>query len=214
MYANRVFRETDESVLLDAVGALGAGTLVTHSEEELVASFVPVLVADRAPGAARLIAHVARANPQWRTTDVERPFLLTLNGPHGYISPGWYPTKHDTAEVVPTWDYIHLQVRGRIAFTDDREEKLAIVSALTDHHEATRPEPWMVTDAPEPFVDKMLTAIVGVSLEVTSIEGSWKLSQNRPDVDQAGVVQALSTSAPDLAREVAARTAGRSEPPA
>lgn len=204
MYAQAVFRESDESVLLDAIDAIGAGTLVTEGAQELSATFLPLLVVHRTPGAIRLAAHVAKANPQWRTADVERPFLLTTTGPHGYISPGWYPTKQETGKVVPTWDYIHVQVRGRLQFLHDQDDKLAIVTALTDRHESTMPEPWAVTDAPGPFIDKMLAAIVGISLDVTSIEGSWKLSQNRPSGDRASVAQALTDRAPTLAEEVRA----------
>jgi transcriptional regulator len=180
------FQVTDRIVLRDTIRRLGAGELITAGAAGLEATLVPVLVDD---DATRLTAHVARANPQWRNDGADA--LVTFRGPDAYVSPGWYPSKREHGKVVPTWNYVVVQARGRLIVHDDPAWVLDLVRRLTDVHEAGRAEPWSVDDAPADYLEGMARAIVGVEVEITDLVGKWKLSQNRPVADAAGVIEGL-----------------------
>jgi len=201
VYTPDHFRVTDPTTLCGAIRRIGVGHLVTVGPEGLMASFVPLLVDD---DATTVTGHLARANPQWRNTDTSVPALLTWVGPDTYVSPSWYPSTTEHGRVVPTWNYITVQARGEIRFPTDAGWKRAQVAALTDTHEAGSESPWALDDAPAAYVDRMLRAIVGFEVRVTSLEGAWKLSQNRSAADVAGVVAGLRARTGDVrAAEVA-----------
>jgi transcriptional regulator len=133
--------------------------------------------------------------------------LVVFQGPESYITPSWYQTKLDTGKVVPTWNYAMVQVRGKASVHDDREWLAEQIRELTRSQEGARKEPWAVDDAPEAFIDAQLKGIVGIEIAITSIEGKWKVSQNRPVEDRIGVVKGLETEnatpdAPAMARLV------------
>lgn len=205
MYVPAHFRETRVDVLHETIRRIALGSLVTLGDDGLMASHAPMLV-DAAPAPfGTLIGHLARGNPQWRTAKPEVAALAIFTGPEGYISPGWYATKQQTGKVVPTWNYVAVHARGRLRFFDDREQLRAIVTRLTETHEAARAQPWQVTDAPADYIDAMLKAIIGFELTIETLEGKWKMSQNRPAEDRAGVVAGLGDHAPDLAALIAER---------
>ena len=138
-----------------------------------------------------------------------------FQGPQQYISPSLYPTKHEHGKVVPTWNYITVHAWGRPQVIDDAAWLSQQVEDLTVHNEASRPAPWQVSDAPEPFVAAQLKGIVGIEIPVARIEGKWKVSQNRPAVDQAGVVAGLRGDGDDaeiMASLVAERSKARPRP--
>jgi transcriptional regulator len=194
MYRQPAFALDDPDVLGALVDGIGAAHLVTPTSAGLRSSLVPLLY-DRGPadaGLGRLRGHVARANDQWRLADGAEA-LAIFTGPEGYVSPGWYPSKAADPRVVPTWDYVVVHVTGRLVVHDDPDWVLAVVRALTERHEASRPVPWSVDDAPADHVDRLARAIVGVEVEVTSIAGSAKLSQNRP-ADIVGVAAGLAAA--------------------
>jgi transcriptional regulator len=118
--------------------------------------------------------------------------LAIFTGPNAYVSPNWYPSKGVHGKVVPTWNYETVHVRGRFVVHDEPEWKRALVTRLTRHHEARFDMPWEVADAPPDYIDAMLNAIVGVELQVTSIQAKRKLSQNRPEADIAGTISGLT----------------------
>ena len=191
MYLPANFREDRVEVLHQAIREIALGALVTLGGDGLSASHVPMLV-DPAPAPfGTLTGHIARANPQWQTLKPEVDALAIFTGPEAYISPGWYATKPLTGKVVPTWNYVAIHATGKLRFFDDAERLRGIVTRLTDLHEQRRPEPWKVTDAPADYIAGMLKAIVGFELTVARLEGKWKMSQNRPAEDQAGVVDGL-----------------------
>jgi transcriptional regulator len=140
-------------------------------------------------GDALLHGHVARGNELAKMDGAE--VLLIFQGPDGYISPNWYPSKHETGREVPTWNYAVVHVHGRLQVIDDASWKRALLDTLTDHHEAGQPSPWRVTDAPADHIEKSLKAIVGIAVTIERIEGKFKLSQNHPARNQAGVVDGL-----------------------
>ena len=141
MYAAPHFRESDAQALLDAIAGIGAVSLVTTTADGLHATLMPVLVAGTT-GEPMLIGHIARANPQWRVSLEDGPAMAIATGPNTYVSPNAYPTKASDPRVVPTWNYVHIQAHGHLAWVDDPAEKLAIVTMLTDHHEAGRSDTW------------------------------------------------------------------------
>jgi transcriptional regulator len=116
-------------------------------------------------------------------------------------------TKAETGKVVPTWNYEVLHVYGRLVVHDDPDWVLNLVTALTNHHEKDRAQPWQVTDAPENYTRSQLQAIVGVELVIDRVEGKAKMSQNQPERNQAGVVAGLKASHAPLDQLVADRVA-------
>ena len=185
------FREDDRAVLDEHIRRAAFGTLVSAGAEGPIVSHLPMLLMpEPAPGGA-LIGHVARANPQWRQSDLDKPALAIFGGPHAYVSPGWYPGKREHGRVVPTWNYAVVHVTGRLVVLDDADAVLDIVRRLTEAHEASFASPWKVSDAPEEFVRAQLKGIVGLRLEIASVEGKMKLSQNRPAADREAVVAGL-----------------------
>jgi transcriptional regulator len=209
MYQPPHFREDDRATQIALIRAHPLGLLVTAEASGPVANLVPFLPVEE-DGSTRLLGHVARANPQWKAIRDGAPVLVVFQGVDTYITPSWYETKRETGKVVPTWNYAVVQVRGRARAVEDRDWLRRQVDLITDAHEAPRPDPWSVADAPEAFVAAQLRGIVGIEIEVAAIEGKWKVSQNRPAADIDGVVEGLeaASGSPD-ASTMAALVRGR-----
>ncbi len=187
MYLPAANRVDDEAVARELVRRAAAGWLVTADAEGLpVGTLLPVLWSG-----GRVVAHMAKANPQWRDLRPDQPALLICPGPDAYVSPSWYAAKAEHGRVVPTWNYTAVHLTGTVRVHEDEEWLRTAVTDLTDAHEAGRAEPWAVTDAPERFVDGQLRGIVGIELTVTRVEAKAKLGQNRSIADRAGVVDGL-----------------------
>jgi len=198
MYALRHFEETRPEVLHALVRSHPFGLLVTQDAHgELAANAVPFLLEHDAAGRAVLRAHVARANPLWQAARRDIDSLVVFQGPQAYISPGWYATKAEHGKVVPTWNYVMVQARGRLQVHEDAPWLLSLVTRLTQRHEAALPQPWAVADAPADFVDGMLRAIVGIEIPVDALVGKWKVSQNRSSADREGVAAGLRAQGGD-----------------
>jgi transcriptional regulator len=138
---------------------------------------------------------MSRANGQWKEIAAGAPVLVVFQGENAYITPSWYATKRETGKVVPTWNYAVVQVRGTAKVIDDAGWLRTQIEALTGEHEGPRPAPWSVGDAPDAFVAAQLKGIIGVEIEITDIEGKWKVSQNRPKQDIAEVAEGLGAAA-------------------
>jgi transcriptional regulator len=191
MYLPRHFEETRVETLHELIRAHPLGALVTLTAGGLDADHIPFEI-DAAPAPlGTLRGHVARANPVWREAGGDVEALVLFQGPETYVSPSWYPSKQETARVVPTWNYVVVHAHGPLRVIDDREWLRTFVTRLTDRHEADRRDRWKVTDAPAEFIDKQLGAIVGLEIPLTRLVGKWKASQNRPAPDRAGVVEGL-----------------------
>jgi transcriptional regulator len=204
MYVPRHFDESRPEILRELVRVHPFATLVTWTGEEIEADHLPMEL-DPAPAPlGTLVGHVARANPVWKRADAAVEALAIFRGPQSYVSPGWYPTKHETGKVVPTWNYAVVHAWGRLRFVEDRVWLRALVERLTRRHEAGRPAPWAVDDAPADFIDAMLGAIVGVELVVTRFAGKWKLGQNRSPADRDGMLRGLAEESSPGATELAA----------
>jgi len=191
MYLPAIHRETRLDVLHDLIRTHPLGTWVEAGDAELVVNHIP-FVLDAVHGEfGRLHGHVARANPVWRKNPGAVPGVVTFRGPQVYITPSWYPSKHEHGKAVPTWNYAIVTAHGRPRFIEDRRWLLDHLGELTDAQEASQALPWKVEDAPADFLDKLVGAIIGVEIPIERIEGKWKTNQNRPEADKLGVVAGL-----------------------
>jgi transcriptional regulator len=179
------------------------GLLVSHSAAGIEVNSIPFLLDASASKLGTLRAHMARANPQWRSLQQAEEALVVFQGPDRYISPNWYATKRETGKVVPTWNYVMVQARGRPRVIEDAEWLRAQIDELTRTHEGNRPAPWQVSDAPADFIAMQVKAIVGVEIEIQRIAGKWKASQNRPAADREGVVEGLIAEDEPMALDMA-----------
>ncbi|MCC2321600.1 FMN-binding negative transcriptional regulator [Cellulomonas xiejunii] len=185
-----VFNALDDADEVRAlVAAVGSAELVTVGADGYPTSTLLPVVWD----GDRLVLHMARANPQWRTIGDDAPALAVVTGPQAYVSPTWYPSKAEHGRMVPTWNYSAVHLTGRARVRTDASWLHEAVTLLTDHHESGRADRWHVTDAPEAFVEKQLRAVVGIEVLVERVEAKAKLSQNRSAADHAGVVAGLAT---------------------
>jgi transcriptional regulator len=205
MYVPTHFAPADEAVH-DLLSNHGAADLVTSGPDGLEATMLPFCY-DRERGV--LQGHFARNNDHWRRADGQQA-LVIVRGPDAYVTPTWYASKAEHGRVVPTWNYVVAHVHGAVTIHDDPEWLADLVRRLTDKHEAARPTPWSVDDAPERFVKGQLRAIVGVEVEIRRVDAKFKLSQNRPEADIDGVVAGLRSTGDE--RSAAAVQAHRPTP--
>jgi transcriptional regulator len=189
MYRPAIFREDRRDVLCALMRRAPLATIVIHTDEGLSANLVPLLLREQASGLV-LAGHVARSNTM-RALPVVGEVLVLFAGPAGYVSPSAYPSKKDGGEVVPTWNYIAVQARGRLRWIEDDAWLERLLEELTDEHESPRAEPWRVSDAPPAFTRELRAAVVGLEIEVTRLEGKLKLGQNRTRADREGVIAEL-----------------------
>lgn len=194
MYCPALFREDRLEVQHGLIRSHPLGLLISHGAGGLIANLLPFVL--KAEGSERgvLQAHMARANPQWRELD-DQPVLVVFRGPDAYVSPSLYATQKDTGKVVPTWNYVMVQVRGTAKVREQGEWLRPQLQALTSGREATRAQPWSITDAPADYIAQQQQAIIGIEIEIASIEGKWKVSQNQPEVNRRSVVAAFSADA-------------------
>lgn len=204
MYIPPHFNEARVEVLHDAMRAGGLATLVTMTADGMIASHLPLLLDPDPAPYGTLVGHLARANLQTNATDAAVQAMVVFHGTDGYISPSLYATKKETGKVVPTWNYVAIHAYGTIEFFDDPERLLGVVTRLTSQYETPRENPWAIGDAPADFVQGMLRAIVGLSIPIARLEGKYKMSQNRPKIEHAGIVSGLEADGKaDLAAQVA-----------
>lgn len=195
MHVPAPFAESDQQRMQRLLERYPLATLVGLLDGRLCANHVPLMCEAGLAVGARLIGHVARANPVWRLGEENAPVLAVFAGAEAYVSPSYYPSKAETHLVVPTYNYASVHVHGRVAAVHDPAEKLRIVGLLTDRMEAGREAPWAVTDAPGDYIRKMLDGIVGIAITIESVEAKWKASQNKSPRDQRGVAEGLRRDA-------------------
>lgn len=203
MYNPAAFKDDDTARLHQLMAETRLAIVVTHDEEGMQASHLPLLLRSEEGANGTLFGHLARANPQWRALQNGAQVLVIFPGADAYVSPAFYPAKAEHGKVVPTWNYLAIHAYGTAEVFTDASRLLEVVSDLTDKHEAGRASPWAVADAPAEYIDKMLGAIVGFALPIERLEGKRKLSQNRSAEDINGVREGLSASGDARDREVA-----------
>ena len=195
MYQPPHFREDDLGVQQALIRAYPLGLLITAGASGLIANSVPFHLDADASEKGTLRLHLARANGQWRDVAAGAPVLAVFQGADSYITPSWYQTKAESGKVVPTWNYAVVQARGPARVIDDAAWLLAQINAITGQQEGQREQPWSVGDAPEDFIRAQLKGIIGIEIEITAIEGKWKVSQNRPVTDRESVAKGLDEMA-------------------
>lgn len=196
-----VFNALDDADEIRAlVAAAGTAELVTVGPDGYPVSTLLPVVWD----GDRLVCHMARANPQWRTIEDGAPALAVVTGSQAYVSPTWYRSKAEHGRVVPTWNYSAVHLTGRVRVRTEEAWLRAAVTLLTDQHERDRARRWHVTDAPADFVARNLRGVVGLEMLVERVEAKAKLSQNRSPEDHAGVVAGLQQEEDAAAAAVAA----------
>jgi transcriptional regulator len=198
MYIPSSFAEPDLARLHDLIEQHSFGLLVTQVDGLPFATHLPFLLERDAGPNGALVGHMARANSQWRDLEAQTA-LAIFSGPHAYISPTWY----EADQVVPTWNYVAVHAYGRVQVIEDRARLLDIVQRLVGIYERSMPRPWSL-DVSSAFTDRMLAQIVGFRIEISKIEGKWKLNQNQPVERRRKVVRALQESDGDDARAMAA----------
>jgi transcriptional regulator len=206
MYQPSHFEECRLDVLHRLLSEFPLGALVTHGADGLCADHIPFEIGAPTPQAPLgvLRGHVARANPL--AQQAGRDALLIFQGPHSYITPAWYVEKQVSGKVVPTYNYAVVHAHGLLHVIDDAQWLQALLGRLTARHEAAQMQPWSLSDAPPEYIERMLTAIVGIEIPLARIEGKWKTSQNRSESDReriaAGLQQQGETAMADLVRFV------------
>lgn len=191
MYISKHFEETRLEVLHALMRTYSFGALVTAGQGELNVNHLPFVVAPAPSPYGTLRCHVARTNPVWREFPTSIESMVMFQGPHGYISPSWYPSKKQHGKVVPTWNYAVVHAYGQPKIVEEIDWLTDLLNDLTDQHESSMASPWKISGAPKDYIDKMLGAIVGIEIPITRIYGKWKQSQNRPLADRHGVIAGL-----------------------
>lgn len=201
MYLPPAFAVSDTREIFSLIRACRLANLVTATEEGPFATPLPLFLDESEGALGTLYGHVALANPHWKLPAIGDALAIFM-GPDAYISPSFYASKAEHGRVVPTWNYMAVHARGAVEFFDDPARKLEVVTRLTKLHEGERQQPWAVSDAPEKFIEAQLRGIVGVRLEITSLEGKRKMSQNRNEADRAGVAMGLGSGERETDRVV------------
>lgn len=191
MYIPADFNESRIENLHDCIVQHPFGTLITHGKSGLDANHIPFELAAGEGERGVLRAHVARANPVWQDIANGDEVLVVFRAGDAYISPNWYPSKHEFHKQVPTWNYIVVHAHGHISVHDDERYVRGVVARLTRTHEASQPEPWKMSDAPADYIDTMLQSIVGLQIDITRLIGKSKLGQNKASRDIRGAAVAL-----------------------
>jgi transcriptional regulator len=191
MYIPSANREDDPAELRSFMRAHPLCALVSMSRQGLVATHLPVVLHESESGFGTLRGHVARGNTQWRELDPRVEALAIFTGPQHFISASWYPGKKTHGKEVPTWNYVAIHAYGQLRAVDDPEWILEHVKCLSEQQEVIAEVPWKVSDAPAAFIDKMTRAIVGLELQISRVEGSWKASQNRREDEALAVMAGL-----------------------
>ncbi|NMM01142.1 FMN-binding negative transcriptional regulator [Paraburkholderia sp. RP-4-7] len=220
MYMPAHFEENRPEVLHRLIAEQPFGALITNGPNGLDANHLPFeFDAQLAPGGGDakltstgsdtaaethgiLRAHVARANPVWQEVAANPEALVIFQGPAAYISPTWYPSKHETHRQVPTYNYMVVHAHGRIVVRDDEAFVRGLVARLTRKMEAGEAVPWKMGDAPADYIAQMLGAIVGLEIEVTRLVGKWKLGQNKEAADRRGAADTLLARTSDEQKAV------------
>lgn len=207
MYLPQHFEETRTEELHRIITEYPLGAFVINGPNGLDANHLPF---ELSASTGQLFAHVARANPVWNEIKDGDEVLVIFRAANAYISPNWYPSKHEFHRQVPTWNYQTVHVHGKVTIRDDERFLRGLVARLTRVHEARAgaDRPWRMTDSSKDYIDQMLTAIVGIEIEITRMIGKWKLSQNKEERDRINAAEELHKRGEQVISEAMLRTLG------
>jgi transcriptional regulator len=191
VYLPPAFAETDVETLHGLIREFPLGLLITLGGEGLSANHIPFVFDANSGVHGRLLGHVARNNTVWRDHDPNQEALVVFQAADGYVSPNWYPSKHETHEAVPTWNYAVVHAHGPLIVHDDERWLRGQAGRLTKQQEASQPVPWKMADAPPAYTAAMLAQIVGIEIPIARLTGKFKASQNRQPRDRDGAISGL-----------------------
>ena len=189
MYIPSVFEITDPAKLEEVIASNSFATLVSRDGDSFFASHLPFLYKPGQGGKGKLVSHMARANRHWKLFHEKEEVFVIFAGPHAYISPRWY----ETEVAVPTWNYATVHVYGFPKLIETDEGLDSILNETVEKHESGRPDPWTINLPPE-MKSNMKKAIVGFEIEITRMEGKFKLGQNRSREDREKMLRMLLES--------------------
>ena len=202
MLVRKHFAENRSDELHSLIEKNPLATLVVADPSDVVVDHFPLVLERKSGTHGILRGHVPIDNDMWTKFDGHRTAIAVFHGPQAYITPNWYSSKQEHGKVVPTWNYVVVHAHGIPRVIRDKDWLLQHLEELTDKHEAASDRPWKVSDAPKEFTSKMLRLIAGIEMPISSLEGKWKISQNRPAMDRAGVIAGLSEGADENSRNM------------
>ncbi len=208
MYIPKHFGEQRPEVLRALMAEFPLAALVTAGPDGIVeANHIPLLWEPDPAPMGTLRGHMARGNGHWKGWGPEGvPALAIFQGPQAYVSPNWYPTKHEHGRAVPTWNYAVVHAHGVVRVDEDPVRLRAFLDRLTAAHEAGEPVQWKPSDAPTDYIGGLVRAIVGIELRITKLGGKWKVSQNQPEVNRVGAAEALEAAGSGAMADLIRRT--------
>ena len=202
MYIPSAFAVTDQSLFIDFIRTNSFATLVSQNENEPQATHLPLLIdeneSDTESGKLILTGHMARANPHWKLAD-ESDVLAIFQGPHSYISAAWYGEQN----TVPTWNYVAVHVYGRLNIIEDHSRVLTLLEQAAEQFEGEGPNPWSTAIPEKQLIDKLLNAITAFEIEVSRVEGCWKLNQHHPKERRQLTIKSLRDRGQTFDNEIA-----------
>jgi len=199
MHIPSKFKQTNLDILYQLIKDNPLGTLISSVDNDIDAIHIPFYLDTTGPGEVKLQGHVAKVNAIYKKCMDGSKVLIVFHGPNAYISPNFYPSKTKTGKVVPTWNYSVVHVKGTVSFKQESNWITSHLEKLTNTHEsASQSKPWLMSDAPEEYTNKLVSAVVGLEIEIEDIIGNFKLSQNKSSEDYDGVVVGLEDSSNEL----------------
>lgn len=195
MHTPRLYREADRSKILEFLKQNEFATVVVYDGEKPIASHLLVEVVEK-DGSIYVNGHMSKANPLWKSFDVDREALVVFLGAHTYISPTWYNHVN-----VPTWNYQAVHVYGRPRLVTEHDETYQLLERLVDRHE--KDGRYKMETLPQDFVEKEMRGVMGFQIFVTRIEANYKLSQNRDDEDYRNIISHLNRREDEMSHKVA-----------
>ncbi len=202
MFQPPMFNEDRMDVMHDLIDKYSFGIMIGHEGGALSINHLPFILHPELSEKGTLRGHISKGNPLWKNHDANNDVTVIFQGPHHYISPGWYASKAEHEKVVPTWNYATVHATGKLKLIEDTDWLIAQLSTLTDKHEAGYDEPWKVSDAPEKYIRGQMKGIVGIEIEITELIGKWKMSQNKNDADKTGILAGLTKEGDDNALDM------------
>lgn len=195
MYIPKYFRLTDLEKIESFIRQNSFAMLISNGDVPM-ATHIPIELETNETGESILRGHISRGNPQWKTFEKHENVLAVFSGPHHYVSSSWYNHVN-----VPTWNYIAVHVHGKIKIVDG-DVLYHSLKTLVDKYEAGSEKPARVENMTD-YVLQQMKGIVGFEIKIESIEGKWKLSQNRDDADYKNIIAQLEKLNNENARLIA-----------
>lgn len=196
MYVPKLNQMEDRATLLAYMRAYSFAALATAGPAGLMATHLPFVIEEQ-DGRITLLAHMAKANPQWRDFAAGTDAMAIFMQPHAYVSPRLY----DSRQNVPTWNYVAVHAYGRPALIEERVAKIELQKKLIRQVDAGYLE--QMDQLPESYLDAKLAAIVSFSVDVTRIEARYKLSQDKTPAERERIARELEAGGDSVAAETA-----------